>query len=192
MNDCSVKFEETISMSVQIQASPLPEVKWYKNNQLVQESDRVNILKESDDTYILVINGACLEDAGSYSIVAKNEINETSQFWDLTVKYPPRITKSLGEPQLIEEGSSLTLDIEVESKYTPTVTWIKEGEILQQDNRIRLFQESNKYSLRIDNLVDTDTASYKVEVSNKDGRQEDRTKVQVVNSYIIEFLTIFL
>ena len=180
MNDMSVLAEETITMSVQIQASPAPEVKWYKNNQQILESDRVTIKKEADDMYTLVIKNACLEDAGSYSIVARNEINETSQFWDLTVKYPPRITKKLGEPRLIEEGDSLTLYIEVESDYPPNVTWIKDDQVLQQDDRIKFIQEGNKYTLQVEKAIDTDTATYKVEVANKDGKRADQTDIQVI------------
>lgn len=123
--DFSVIAGETIKASVQIEASPAPEVTFYKNNQPLSESDRVSLKKEEDNVYTLTIKGAKLEDAASYSVVAKNEINETSQFWDLTVKYPPRITKGLGEARLVEMSDSLTLSIEVESDYPANVTWIK-------------------------------------------------------------------
>lgn len=179
MENFSVQATETIDMSVQIIGSPAPEVKWYKNNQLIVESDRVKILKEGEDTYRLVIKGARLDDAGSYSIVAKNEINETSQFWDLTVKYPPKITKKLGEPRLIEEGDTLTLFIEAESDYPITTQWFKDEQLVSKSEHYQMSESGNKYSLKIDKLVDSDTGAYKVEVSNKDGKNADEVRIQV-------------
>lgn len=179
MDNLSVQADETISMVVQIQGSPAPEVKWYKNNQLVRESDRVKITKEGDDTYKLTIKGARLDDGGSYSIVAKNEINETSQFWDVTVLYPPKITKKLGESRLIEEGDSLTLYIEAESDLPIKTQWFKDEQLIQKSEHVQITEDGNKYSLHIDKVIDTDTAAYKVEVSNKDGSKTDRAHVQV-------------
>ncbi|XP_031784410.1 obscurin isoform X4 [Nasonia vitripennis] len=179
MESFSVQSEETINMSVQIQGSPVPEVSWYKDNKRILESDRTRISKEADDTYTLTIKSACLEDSGSYSIIAKNEINETSQFWDCTVKYPPKITKGLGEPRLIEEGDSLTLYVEVESDYPPSVTWIKDEEVIKISDRITISDEGNRHSLQIDKLLDTDTATYKVQVANKDGARSEQTAIQV-------------
>jgi hypothetical protein len=179
MSDFSVQTGETINMSVQIQGSPTPEVKWYKNNQIIKKSSRTKIIKEENDTYTLVMEDAQLDDSGSYSIVAKNEINETSQFWDLTVKKPPKITKKLEKSQLVEEGASLTLRIEVESDTEPVITWMKDTQILREDDRVKFIQEGNSYSLQFSNVIDTDTAAYKVIVTNKDGKGSDKTNIQV-------------
>ncbi|KAL7294623.1 hypothetical protein TKK_0011927 [Trichogramma kaykai] len=179
MSDMSVLRGETVNMAVQIQGSPAPNVRWYKNNQPIEKSNRIKFGVEGKDTYTLTISDACLDDVASYSIVAKNEINETSQFWKLSVNYPPKITTPLKDFQLIEEGDSLTLSIEIQSDFEPTVTWKKDKKIVEADDRVTLLQDGNKYSLQISKAIDTDTASYTVEVKNKDGKVNSTGAIQV-------------
>jgi len=70
-SDMMILVDDTGTMTVQVEATPAPEVTWYKDGQLVQESDRIKIAKEGSDTYKLVIKSAKLTDEGSYSIVAR-------------------------------------------------------------------------------------------------------------------------
>ncbi|XP_023245574.1 obscurin [Copidosoma floridanum] len=181
----SVVAGESIRAEVQIRGSPTPEVTFYKNNQPLRDSDRVTITREPDDLHVLTIRGARADDAASYSVNARNEINETSQFWDVSVKYPPRISKGLGEPRLVEMGDTLTLYIELESELPATVVWLKGGQVVRESERVSFACEdgqspgSKRYSMRVEGLVDTDTASYEVEASNRDGKSRDQTGVQV-------------
>lgn len=179
MTDTSVVTEETITMTVEIQGSPAPEVTWYKDGQLITESERIKIKKEGNDKYTLTIKSARLEDAGSYSIVAKNEISQTSEFWSLSVKSPPKIKRKLGEPKVINEGDSLTLVIEAEADPQPTVKWFKDGQVIVESDRIKIVQDGDKYMLKITGAVSTDASTYKAEVSNKHGTSVDETKVKV-------------
>ncbi|XP_020711856.2 obscurin isoform X2 [Athalia rosae] len=179
MTDTSAITQETIKMTVEIQGSPVPQVTWYKDGQLITESERIKITKEDNERYTLTIKNARLDDTGSYSIVAKNEISQTSEFWNLTVRSPPKIKKRLGEPKVIDEGDSLTLLIEVDADPEPTVKWLKNGEVIVETERMKIVQDGDKYMLKITGAVSTDTSSYKAEVTNKHGTTVDETKVQV-------------
>ena len=179
MENLTVLRGETAKMSVQIQASPAPDVRWLKNNQPIGKSNRIQMGKEGDDVYTLTLTDASLEDMGSYSVVAKNEINETSQFWDFNVKYPPRITKPLEKNLLIEEDDTLNLSIEVDSDFPATVVWKKDKQVLQEYDRTSFKQEGKTYSMQIISLIDEDTATYTAEVINKDGKVSTQSKVQV-------------
>nr|XP_046471274.1 obscurin isoform X8 [Neodiprion pinetum] len=179
MTDTTVMTEETVTMTVEIEGSPVPEVTWYKDGQLITESERIKITKDSKGAYSLTIKNTRIEDSGSYSIVAKNEISQTSEFWNFSVKSPPKIKRKLGEPKVINEGDSLTLLIEVEADPKPTVKWFKDGEVVSETERIKIVQDGDKYMLKITGAVSTDASTYKAEVSNKHGSSVDETKVNV-------------
>ena len=179
ITDFSSYIEQSVEMTVQIQASPAPDVKWYKDGHLIEESSRISVKKESNDTYTLFIKEAKLEDTGSYSVVAKNEISQTSEFWKFDVKCPPKITKKLGEPRVIDEGDTLNLQIEVETVPEPNVVWMKDGKVIVEDERTKIVCDGGKHSLRITGTVSTDAAVYKTEVTNKDGKTVDEVGIEV-------------
>ncbi|XP_033229348.1 obscurin isoform X3 [Belonocnema kinseyi] len=179
MNDLLGQVEETLNMTVQIQASPAPDVKWFKDGQQIEESERISFRKEENDMYTLIIKDAILDDSGSYSVSAKNEVNQTSEFWNVSVRYPPKITRKLVQPQIINEGDSLTLLIEVEADPKPTVTWIRNEEVLVSSERVKIVEDGKRHMLKITGACYVDAADYKVEVVNKDGRSVDSTNIKV-------------
>ncbi|XP_034942777.1 obscurin isoform X3 [Chelonus insularis] len=178
MTDTFAYIETDATMTVQIQASPAPEVKWYKDGQVIEASDRIKISQEGDQ-YHLTIKECRLEDIGSYSIIAKNEINQTSDFWSFDVKCPPKIKKKLGESRIVNEGDTLTLQIEVETPPEPTVIWMKDEIVIKEDHRIEIISDGPRQILKITGTIDTDAATYKAQVSNKDGTTVDQIGIEV-------------
>lgn len=60
-------------------------VRRYKDGKVVQkDSERVKMYNEEGGSYELVIEKALLEDAGSYSVVASNELSQSSEFCKVT------------------------------------------------------------------------------------------------------------
>ncbi|XP_012537087.1 obscurin isoform X3 [Monomorium pharaonis] len=178
-SDMMILIEDTGTMTVQVEATPAPEVSWYKDGQLIEESDRIKIIKEGSDTYKLVIKNAKLTDAGSYSIVARNEINQTTEIWKVGIRCPPKIKKGLGEPRVINEGDTLNLLIEVESDGEPTINWYKDGQLLTTSDRVKMTKNGNNYILTVSGAKVEDAATYKAEVVNKHGTISDETRVRV-------------
>ncbi|XP_071572462.1 protein Obscurin isoform X5 [Temnothorax nylanderi] len=178
-SDMIILIEETGTMTVQVEATPAPEVTWYKDGQLIEESDRIKITKEGSDTYKLVIKNAKLTDAGSYSIVARNEINQTTEIWKVGIRCPPKIKKGLGEPRVINEGDTLNLLIEVESDGEPTINWYKDEQLLTANDRTKMTKNGNNYILTVSGAKVEDAAIYKAEVVNKHGTISDETRVRV-------------
>ena len=66
----------------EIEASPKPEIKWYKENNLINESDRFKskIVEKNSKTFILnlEIDNLTSDDSGQYKVVAKNFLGEVS------------------------------------------------------------------------------------------------------------------
>lgn len=177
--DMSILVEEAGTMTVKVEATPAPEITWYKDGQLMEESDRIKIVKEGSDTYKLLVKNAKVTDAGSYSIVARNEINQTTEIWKVGIKCPPKIKKGLGEPRVINEGDTLNLLIEVDSETEPTVNWYKDGQSLSASDRVKMTKSGNNHILTVTGALVEDAAVYKAEVVNKHGTISDETRVRV-------------
>ncbi|XP_043255290.1 obscurin-like isoform X3 [Colletes gigas] len=177
--DLTAIVDETMTMTLQIEATPLPEVKWYKDGQEITENNRISIVKEENDMYKLVIKNARLEDAGSYSIVARNDVNQTTEIWKVRVISPPKIKKGLGEPQVLSEADTLTLFVEVESQVPANVKWYRDGQVVVQDTRIKILREGNRFGLKIMGALGEDAGVYKAEVTSEHGVVSDETKIQV-------------
>ncbi|XP_076638516.1 obscurin isoform X8 [Colletes latitarsis] len=177
--DLTTIVDETMTMTLQIEATPLPDVKWYKDGQEITENNRISIIKEENDMYKLVIKNARLEDAGSYSIVARNDVNQTTEIWKVRVISPPKIKKGLGEPQVLSEADTLTLFVEVESRVPANVKWYRDGQVVMQDSRIKILREGNRFGLKIMGALGEDAGVYKAEVTSEHGMVSDETKIQV-------------
>ncbi|CAL7949959.1 unnamed protein product [Xylocopa violacea] len=177
--DTSVIIEETLTMTLQIEATPAPEVKWYKDGQEIREDNRISITKESSETYKLTIRNARLDDTGSYSIVARNEVNQTTEIWKVKVLSPPKITKKLGEPVILDQGSTLTLSVEVESVMPPSIKWYRDGELIVEDDRVKVIKEGNRFTLRITGITSEEAGIYKAEVFSDHGTTSDQTKIKI-------------
>ena len=66
----------------EIEASPKPEIKWYKENNLIVESNRMKskIQEKSAKTFLLnlEIDNLTSDDSGQYKVIAKNFLGEVS------------------------------------------------------------------------------------------------------------------
>lgn len=61
----------THTVTIEVEGTPTPEVSFYKDGTVIKSSDRIIIVKESEEIYKITIKDAKLTDTGSYSIVAK-------------------------------------------------------------------------------------------------------------------------
>lgn len=113
----------TYKMTIEIEGSPAPEVAFYKDGVLIVNSDHIKITKESEEVYTLTLTGTKITDTGSYSVIAKNEINQCSEFWQLRVTSPPKLTKMLGAARDCNEGETITFQIKAEADPQPTIKW---------------------------------------------------------------------
>lgn len=81
----SLKQEDNgkkLVFSCALEASPKPEINWFRGTTPLQESDRIKMQVEntSGNTYNVLMNitGVTQADGGSYKVVAKNKLGEMS------------------------------------------------------------------------------------------------------------------
>ncbi|XP_047520181.1 obscurin isoform X3 [Pieris napi] len=174
---CMVETSHTVR--IEVEGTPAPEVSFYKDGVLITSSDRIIITKESDEVYTITIKDAKLTDSGSYSIVAKNEVNQCSDFWQWHVTSPPKVIKKLGESKVCEEKETVTFEVKTEAEPAPTVTWFKNKTELKESSAIKISSSGEAHKLVITSAARADAGEYSCEIRNVHGSTSDSCLLNV-------------
>lgn len=178
-SDVTCMADEVYKMRVEVEGVPDPTCKFFKDGKEVFESERITF-SSSEHTHYIEFNKTSLKDTGSYSVIATNEVSQTSEFWSLTVNSKPKVLKSFEAEYQVSEREDIELVVKVESWPAPTVKWTKDGkEINLKDSRYREITEGDQYMLIISGAVRTDSAKYGVELKNEFGTTKEETQVNV-------------
>ncbi|KAK2839512.1 hypothetical protein Q5P01_013252 [Channa striata] len=132
-------------------------VDWYKDNQLIDDTERYCIEEQGVFRSLVVLN-ARLEDSGEYTCDA---VDDKMVFY-ITVNEPPvRIIGNSGHPEhhILVAGDDLILECEV-SQPNATVQWLWNGEILKPDSRIKIDSHDVVRKLVIAGLQPSDSGKY--------------------------------
>ncbi|KAG4067668.1 hypothetical protein HA402_005440 [Bradysia odoriphaga] len=164
---------EKLYMEIEVTGNPAPAVKVLNNGKEIVTNERIKIVKSeevnSKITHTIQISSSELTDAGSYSVIASNEMSQTSEFWNVTVNSGPKIVKEIGK--------GICSRRERRDYY---VKWFKDGkEISDKDSRIRMNVDGNAFILTVSGATRTDAGSYSVEFENEHGKTKDETTVHV-------------
>ncbi|XP_047025271.1 obscurin isoform X5 [Helicoverpa zea] len=174
---CMVSSTHTVT--IEIEGTPAPDVTFYKDGVELKSSDRILIVKESDEVYKITIKDAKLTDTGSYSVVAKNEVNQCSDFWQWHVTSPPKVTKTMGGNKVCEEKETVTFKVETESEPAPTVAWFKNKVELTESSTVKISSSGAAHSLVITSAARADAGEYSCEIRNIHGSTSDSCVLSV-------------
>ena len=75
-----------VRLTANIVGVPQPEVTWYKEDEVIFNSDEFEISQDDQNNYTLFIGDVLPEDAGKYVVVAKNELGTVKSTAQLTVE----------------------------------------------------------------------------------------------------------
>ncbi|CAG4950620.1 unnamed protein product [Parnassius apollo] len=170
---------DTHTVTIEVEGTPAPEVSFYKDGVEIKSSERIVIVKESETIYKITIKEAKLTDTGSYSVVAKNEVNQCSDFWQWHVSSAPKIIKKLGSSKVCEEKETVTFKIETESDPAPTVKWFKNKTELTESSAVKISSSGEAHSLVITSAARADAGEYSCEVRNAHGSARDECALHV-------------
>jgi hypothetical protein len=134
-------------------ASPLPTVKWLKDNIEVTHSTT----KINDDTYELVISNVKTDDEGIYKVIVSNELGDKESQCKLTVIEPADLQCQFPEQQTIEVGQVIHLQCHINGRPMPDVIWTKDGKELKASDRIEITKtDDGACSMTIKNATSDD------------------------------------
>lgn len=165
---------EEARFDAHVDAIPEPTIDWYKNGELIPDEGRfVHIDAVKEEVFTLVIENTQLDDAGEYTCIAINEVDEVSCTAVLTVKpkeIAPDFTK---EPETstfdVNTGKDVTLDLKVSGKPEPEVEWFKDDKPLKKNKRINIIVKDDERTLHIRGGKPEDSGVYKCVAKNPVG-----------------------
>ncbi|XP_071610956.1 neogenin isoform X10 [Heliangelus exortis] len=154
---------------------PSPSIRWKRNEE--------EIITEGSDRFLLLAGGSLEirdvteEEAGTYTCVADNG-NETIEAQaELTVQVPPEFLK---RPANIyaHESMDIVFECEVTGKPTPTVKWVKNGDMVIPSDYFKIVKEHN---LQVLGLVKSDEGFYQCIAENDVGNAQSGAQLIILD-----------
>ncbi|XP_031714773.1 myosin-binding protein C, slow-type isoform X2 [Anarrhichthys ocellatus] len=182
LQDITVLLGQPINLHCEIYPGNVPG-RWYRNGQLIQPNDRINILHKNKSHRLEIATGS-LHDAGDYTFVPEGYSQSLSA--KIHIIDPPRVhLESLNFPDntvTIVAGNKLRLEIPISGEPAPRVVWMKgERVILESGHRVRAETSGDQTSLTIDVTEREDTGNYKIVLQNEAGEATASIKIKVVD-----------
>ncbi|KAG9339877.1 hypothetical protein JZ751_022190 [Albula glossodonta] len=182
LTDQTIRLGQPLKLHCEISPGNVPG-RWYRNGQLIQPNDRINLLHRARN-HRLEIENATINDAGDYTFVLEGYSQGLS--CKIHIIDPPRVhLESLNFPDntvTIVAGNKLRLEIPVSGEPAPRVVWMKgERVILDSGHRVRAETFSDHTCLTIDVAEREDTGNYNIVLQNEAGEDKATVKVKVVD-----------
>ncbi|XP_077576757.1 myelin-associated glycoprotein isoform X2 [Stigmatopora nigra] len=111
----------SVTLHCEVDSNPPPRISW-------KLGDR-EVLWDTATNLSLTIDEATPEDEGVYTCIGENAYGAMNTSLYLAVKYPPR-EPSLNDSLTMVEGTSFTLHCSSQGSPPPTLTWLKDGEVV--------------------------------------------------------------
>ncbi|XP_031789486.1 uncharacterized protein LOC100679567 isoform X4 [Nasonia vitripennis] len=186
LRDLSINEGASARLDCIIVGQPEPEVIWYHDDRPVKESADFQLLFQGDRCSLL-IHEAFLDDAGVYKVVAINTCGEASSECRLTIQQrsleaaesSPKFVKLLTD-LLIAEGEEARFECAVTGEPKPSVIWHLNGEVLVENERVKIVSdETGRSILKINPTTPDDKGNYTAKATNRVGEAKSFAKLVV-------------
>lgn len=187
IDDFTCNAGDRLVMDIEVSGNPSPTIKILHNGKELPTTgtERIVVTRGEEvsqqTNYTVEFKRAELSDAGAYTIIATNEINTTSEYFNLTVLSAPTVVKHLEREYIHGEKEEIIMSFRANAYPEPEVVWLKEGiEINEKsDARVRFERDGNAYIMVITGAVRTDAARYACKLKNTHGEITEDTKVRI-------------
>ncbi|KAM7355445.1 myomesin and myosin binding protein [Cochliomyia hominivorax] len=178
LQDLHAVEDERIEFRVKFLGQPAPEISWFKDGYEIFSSRRTKIVNDTDAS-VLIIHQVALTDEGEIKCTATNRAGHVVTKSRLYVQAPPkiRLPRTYEDGLIVEAEEALRLKVGIAGQPPPQVTWLHEGEAIQNGGRFEIINTEKNSMLKIDNVQRDDRGEYSIKASNKLG--EDITSFLV-------------
>ncbi|XP_077090448.1 myosin-binding protein C, slow-type isoform X8 [Siphateles boraxobius] len=182
LQSATVMLGQPLKLNCEIYPGNVPG-RWYKNGQLIQPNDRINILHKTKN-HNLNIESSTIHDAGDYTFVPEGYTQTLSA--KVHIIDPPKVHLEALNVQdntvTIVAGNKLRLEIPISGEPAPRVVWMKgERVILDTGSRVHAETFADHTCLTIDVTEREDSGNYKIVLQNEAGEDTACVKVKVVD-----------
>ncbi|XP_037298736.1 obscurin isoform X2 [Manduca sexta] len=181
----AVPYEETTFIA-NVRANPIAEIQWSKDGYVIKPTAHYEIIEDkAAEKYQLIVKKVGVDDAGVYTLTAKNEVGETSQQAKLTVHTgDPVFTKPL-QKQTVKDYDDCTLKVRCDGEPKPEVHWYLNGKEISSDERRTITTQVGGQvdsELEIKHFNASDAGKYKVRAVNLAGEAECEAPVSLAQA----------
>ncbi|GAA55160.1 hemicentin-1 [Clonorchis sinensis] len=151
-SDEPIKVSEPTRLHCDV-SGDVDSVVWLKDGDVVSNSSRISIV---DHGKSLVIRMTKARDTGTYQCIATNPVGEDLGELHLVVESKPQFI-TVPRNMTVQMGALVTLECKAEGEPQPTITWYKDGVLLELGGTRSLV---NNGSLRIVGVSNDDEGNY--------------------------------
>ncbi|XP_068563703.1 hemicentin-1 [Cebidichthys violaceus] len=152
---------------------PPPSLAWLKNGRPIEYSESLEMHIFSGGSKLQIARSQ-LSDSGTYTCLASNVEGKAHKSYHLTIQVPPSISRSeLPSEMGVLLNESIQLVCRARGTPTPTIQWLKDGEVINntRDEGLRISPDGS--TLTVTGAHTTDSGKYTCVATNTAG-QEDR------------------
>lgn len=181
--DTEVTVNHDATFICEFQSSPQATVQWFFNGKpLVSLPNKYEISFDAKtNQQKLVIKNASLEDLGSYSAQATNDLGQVQTQAKLNVNNAPEFISGLQDRTVIAK-ETIELNVQVSGTPQPTITWLKTGKEIKADEKkyaIVPIDKDGNAKLIIKGVSEEDQGLYSCVAKNKVGSNQTDGQIKV-------------
>ncbi|NXA48856.1 TITIN protein, partial [Nothocercus julius] len=159
---------DSARLQCKVKGSPEIQVTWFKNNKEIRESN-THRMSFVNFVAVLDISEMKVDDSGSYSCEAVNEVGSDSCTTEVVVKEPPSFIRTL-EPAEIVKGTNPILQCEVAGTGPFEISWFKDKKQIRGSKKYRLTSQKAVISLEVSSFNSADVGEYECVIANEVGK----------------------
>ena len=181
--DTEVVTGKDATFTCEFQSSPQATVKWFQNGKpLTPSPNKYDISYDTKtNQHKLVVKNATLNDSGTYSAQASNELGQVQTEAKLNVINAPDFISGLKDKTATEKDT-VELSVKVSGTPQPTLTWLKGGKEIKPDDKkysVVPVDKDGNAKLIIKDIAEDDQGLYSCVAKNKVGTNQTEGNLKV-------------
>ena len=157
----------------EVRGKPVPDFRLSRDSRDIKLGERISIVKSetSECRYHMHFQSVESNDMGKYRLVASNKVGSATSEASLTVSGAPICTKRPDAEVSYPEKKNARIEFEIAGIPVPEVAWLKNGQPLACDNRVKTeVKAKTTHLLNIANVQAADVAEYTLIAENEAGK----------------------
>ncbi|XP_067890563.1 SPEG neighbor protein-like [Heterodontus francisci] len=166
-------------LDCRVSAFPDPLIRWLKDGQELKDGPKYRYTFEDPDIVALVVRDGTLSDLGKYTVSISNPFGEAFDSAKIIIEVPGKIKKGPDSVK-VKAGQTVKLVAHISGEPEPDVGWAKDGEDVEEDDRLFYDIGDDTTTLTIKNIKPADAGKYEVFVENNLGMDQSFARVDVI------------
>lgn len=164
----------TVQFECKVEGEPRPQITWFRQTAIIKQSEDFQMYYDDDNVAMLIIREVFLEDAGTFTCVAKNAAGFASSTTELIVEsqfsdnasdittmsrrsmsressmadiiegIPPTFSRK-PKTQYVDEGSNVILESRLVAVPEPDIIWKFDGKKIKTEKNVKIVTESDMH-----------------------------------------------